>query len=93
MQTVTYKALCHEFFCKVDDISDAEYKLECALRVFQMAMDVMPMDTPDDWEKGLAGAETLLCGAAVELRQKVDEATAFWKKLNDGRSEECAQVH
>lgn len=87
MQTVTYKALCHEFFCKVDDISDAEYKLECALRVFQMAMDVMPMDTPDDWEKGLAGAETLLYDATVELRQKVDEATTFWKERSKGRNE------
>lgn len=77
----------HELFDILDGIANAQYRLECALRVFQMVSDVMPMDTPADWEKGLAGAETLLYDATVELRQKVDEATTFWKERSKGRNE------
>lgn len=77
----------YELFDILDGIANAQYRLECALRVFQMVSDVMPMDTPDDWEKGLAGAETLLYDATVELRQKVDEATTFWKERSKGSNE------
>lgn len=80
MPNINELTLYHEIFDILDDIANAQYRLECALRVFQMVSDVMPMDTPADWEKGLAGAEILLHDATVELRQKVDEATAFWKK-------------
>lgn len=93
MLNITETALCRELFDILDNIANAQYRLECALRVFQMVSDVMPMDTPGDWEKGLAGAEILLYDATVELRQKVDGAMTYWKKLNDGRSGEGAKVN
>ena len=93
MPVINEQTLYHEIFDILDGIASAQYRLECALRVFQMVADVMPMDTPDDLEKGLAGAEILLHDATVELRQGVDEATTFWKKLNNVRSGEGAKVH